>query len=144
MEQYSKTTQETVKSINSIRIELRDEVLSSTDFTKLFKSKKVSYAAHLTAFLIKRNVLVRFSFGEYGFADSHKPIHIKMIDEFVKQSRELQKSYTEKYLKKEKEIELITKDGFKIKGTEHTDLRVVTVSGQFVIIDQDNKIVKMF
>lgn len=144
MEKYSKTTQETVKKINLIRIELKDEALSSTDFTKLFKSKKIAYAVHLASFLIKRKVLVKSETGEYGFSDPNKPVHIKMVDEFVKQARESQRQYTEKYMSKEKEIEITTKDGFKIKGIEHTNYRVVEVSGQFAIINENNNIIKVF
>lgn len=142
--EYSKTTKDTTVNINLVRIEVKDNSFTSIELTKKFKDAKVSYSKHLVPFLIKRNVLIRTEEGKYQFVNHDKPVNVKLIDDFVTYAYETQKSYTDKYKSKEKEITITTLDGFNIKGVEHTNYRVVTVSGQFAIIDENNNIIRVF
>ena len=151
--EYSNIVQETSKKLNLIRIELKEGSLLSTEFTKIFKDRKIAYAIHLPAFLIKKKILVKLDNDEYAFTDRHQPIHIKISNEFIKFARELQQKYNKTYNEKQKSsvVNLATKNGFKLKTKEgflidaeyQPQYKVAKINDQLAIIDNDNNIIRV-
>lgn len=158
METYSRSTRKTTSAINTIRQEVKDHILLSSDFTKIFQANKVAYALQFSGFLVRKGILTRTDCGGYKFADHTKPVHVHLIEDFIQNARKSQREYNKRH--KDKSVEVVvaepeivkpvnefinvyTQDGFRLQGIETFDYRVVKVCDKIAVIDSDNKVIKV-
>lgn len=129
-----------MKKKNEIKIDvlnmgrMKYQTLPATkeDILRIFKSAKISYPEFVFVAMREKNIIIDSSRGEYIFKDA--PIHLSVVESFVKDARTKQYNYQKKWeskgikapknapiphvLNEESAIKFLKQKGYKIFKTE--------------------------